>query len=261
MKSDYEEVVSPVDNKKYYFAVEEADNIKEIPLKEFLAGNYPDILDSLRSDGIIVDNLKWRLFKEVKSDDCVVGYVTYDILEEFTDYTILVLNSYYIIGKYHDYGLIVDDIIETGFSLGFNVVIRYPSRCLVEALVKKNVATRVDESIVLSDIPLLCDTVSLSDACNCVVEDYVLDKSNASYSISTIYDVDLCGVVCLTSSADKVYDGQELDESELEDYCSIGLATRCDDERFDCLNKRRKVLPMGDYFKSLASLLEDYEEN
>jgi hypothetical protein len=262
MHNQYQSFENPDDNKKFYLAIDEENIPHTIRLNEFLSEKYGNLYQRIKQeDKLAGDNYEFFLLKEIIYDDDVIGYVSYSILDEFEDNNILLLDHYYLPEDY-DYSLIIDDMIETGFWMGFQIIIKYPTRRFIEALIETEFAYRIDNKIVFSEIAFMTDTVALDTSINKVMDEVDISKISSSYTISSLYDLDLCAVITLTEKAELVYDNQELNDDNIDDYCSISMALREDDDEFSCIKKRRKnkLLRNRKYFVNVNDILTKYEQ-
>jgi hypothetical protein len=108
----------------------------------------------------------------------------------------------------------------------------------------------------------MTDTIALDTSINKVIDEVDISKISSSYTISSLYDLDLCAVITLTEKAELVYDNQELNDYNIDDYCSISMALREDDDEFSCIKKRRKnkLLRNRKYFVNVNDILTKYEQ-
>lgn len=262
MQNKYQSFENPDDNKKFYLAIDEENIPNTIQLNGFLKKKYEILYKSIESDKKLADDTDtFFLFKEIVYEKEVIGYISYNILDEFEDGNILVLDNYYLPNDY-DYSLIIDDMIETGFGLGFQIIIKYPTRRMVEALVETEFAYRIDNKIIFSEISFMSDTVSLDTSMNKVIDEVDLSGCSNSYTLSSLYDLDLCAVITLTEKPELIYNNQKLNDENIDDYCSISLALREDEEEYSCINKRRKnkLLKNNKYFVNVDDVLSKYEQ-
>ncbi|RAP54393.1 MAG: hypothetical protein BZ137_02410 [Methanosphaera sp. rholeuAM130] len=262
MHNRYQSFENPEDNKKFYLAIDEENIPNTIGINDFLQENYPSLYQSIKNaDKLRDDNDSFFLLKEILYEGKVIGYVSYSLLDEFEENSILLLDGHYLPEDY-DYSLIIDDMIETGFWLGFQIIIKYPTRKFIEALIDTEFAYRIDNKLVFSEIAFMTDTVSLDTSLNKVIDEVDLSEISESYTISSLYDLDLCAVVTLTEKPQLVYDNQPLNDENIDDYCSISIALREDEDEFSCITKRRKnkLLKNNKYFVNIYDILTKYEE-
>ena len=263
MQNTLQSFENPEDGKKFYLAIDEKNIPKSIRLMEFLEEKYDEIYQSMKeNDKLPSPDDSFFLFKEIIFEGKIIGYISYSILDEFEDNTIIILDSYYLFDMDNYFSLIIDDIIETGFSLGFGIVIKYPTRRFVEALIETEFAYRIDNKIIFSEIPFMTDTIALDTCINKVIDEIDLSAHARSYTISSLYDLDLCAVITLTQKPDMIYDNQRLTDDNMDDYCSISIALREDQQQYSCINKRRKnkLLKNKKYFIHVNDILTDYEQ-
>ncbi|MBQ6444383.1 MAG: hypothetical protein IJJ11_06880 [Methanosphaera sp.] len=262
MQNKYQSFENPDDNKKFYLAIDEENTPNTIRLNDFLREKYDSLYRTIELDDKLADSEDtFFLFKELVYEKEVIGYIGYNLLDEFEDNNLLVLDNYYL-PKDYDYSLIIDDMIETGFWLGFQIIVKYPTRRFIEALIDTEFAYRIDNKLIFSEIAFMTDTVSLDTSINKLMDEVDLSKESGSYTISSLYDLDLCAVVTLTKKPQLVYTNQRLNDENMDDYCSISLALREDDEEYSCINKRRKnkLLKNRKYFVNVDDILSKYEQ-
>ena len=262
MQKTYQCFENPEDNKKFYLALDEDNIPNTIRLNEFLEEKYNRLYKTIKEDDKLADDdATFFLFKEVTFENDIVGYLSYSLLDEFEDANVLILDNHYLCND-EDYSLIIDDMIETGFSLGFQIIIKYPTRRFVEALIETEFAYRIDNKIIFSEIAFMTDTVSLDTSINKLIDEVDLPELSHSYSISSLYDLELCAVITLTEKPDMIYTNQKLNDDNIDDYCSISIALREDEEQYSCIAKRRKnkLLKNGKYFINVNDILTKYEQ-
>lgn len=263
MQNTYQSYENPEDGKKFYLAIDDENNPQSINLEKFIEENYENIYKSMKDENKTLNtDDTFFLYKEILYEGEIIGYVSYDLLNEFSENTIIILNHYYILEDYLDYTLLIDDMIETGFSLGFQIIIKYPTRDLVEALIECEFAYRIDNKIVFSEIAFMSDTISIDTSINKVMDEIDIKGNSHSYTISSLYDLDLCGIITLTPHPEKIYKNQELNDNNIDDYCSLSISLREDEEKYNCIKKRRKnkLLSKGKYFVNVNDILTKYEE-
>lgn len=263
MQNLYQTLENPENGRKFYISLTEDNHTHKIKLKEFLEKQYPKLYNTLIEEEKTIDSDEtFFLYKQIQYENQIIGYVSYSLLDEFDDNTIILLDNYYLIPEYDDYTFIIDDMIETGFSLGFQIIIKYPTRKLVEALISAEFAYKIDNQITYSEMPFLTDTIAIDTALSKSFSEVDMDKEAKSYTISSLYDLELCAVITLTPQPEKVYNGQKLDDQTIGDYCCLSIALDEDKEQYDCINKRRKNkhIKKCDYFKHVDDVLTKYEE-
>lgn len=262
MQNKYQTLENPEDGKKFYISLDDKNQTQKNNLKTFIQEKYPTLYQTIQEEEKdINEDETFFLYKQINYEGQTIGYLSYNLLEEFDDNTIIILDNYYLIPEYYDYTFIIDDMIETGFSLGFQIIIKNPTHDLIEALIESEFAYKIDNQITYSEIPFLTDTIAIDTTLNKTYEELNPEEIK-SYTISTLYDRELCAVITLTPQTDKVYNGQNLDEQSMEEYCSISIALKEDQEKYDCITKRRKNkhIKRGDYFQHVNEVLNNYEE-
>lgn len=257
MKNLYQTIEDPEENKKFYIGLDDENKSHSINLEEFVRKN----MQKLTEDDIAYDEEKFFLLKEITQEDNLIGFISYDIIEEFNDNNILVLNKIHMKKGYKDYSHIINDIVETTFSLGFQIIIKNPTRNLVESLIDAEFAHRINNKLVYSEIAFMSDTVSLDTAINNTLDEITIDKTNTAYSLSFLYDLDLCAVITLSPYPEKIYTNQRLNADNQDDYCSISIALKEDDMEYNCIKKRKKdkLLKNKEYFMEINKILTEYE--
>lgn len=263
MQNLYQILENPEDNSKFYISLTEDNHTHKINLKEFIKTQYPALHDTiLQEEKQIDEDETFFLYKQITYEEQTIGYVSYNLLDEFEDKTIILLDNYYLIPEYDDYTFIIDDMIETGFSLGFQIIIKYPTRKLVEALISTEFAYKIDNQVTYSEIPFLTDTIAIDTALSKTISQINIKKEAKSYTISSLYDLELCAVITLTPNTNKIYNGQKLDDQTIDDYCCLSIALDEDNKSYDCINKRRKNkhIKRCDYFVHVDEVLTRYEE-
>lgn len=204
---------------------------------EILENNYPYILESIEKERYVIENEICLFFDELVFEDKVVGFVAFDVVEDFS----VILNECYILPEFRGNRLFFNAIEKLNF-LGSHLVISQPNRKIVELLIDFAFAKQVSDNIVVSGIDFKFDdfTVKSSKKTNLVNEK--LDKSN-------YYDLNICSTV-LVRDDDVLY--HDLSENDLKAY---GERDEIDEEYFN--NLTEFFLKNSDEFEELIESLKE----
>lgn len=170
----------------------------------------------------------------------------------------------YILPDYRGKDLLVEEIDEAASLFESSILIEYPSRAIVDVLIKHKLARVFNNRFVISRIPFIIPMVSLSDANSKVVREEfdMIDKKGYS-KLSLVYDLDLCAVVGLASSdIENMYTEDVTEDDDLNNYNTMSLPLRVDNEKFNCIEKRENESMIQDetYFKKVREIIDSQDE-
>ena len=247
----------------YNYKTNPEGKIFTLPIKTILKENYIYILRSINEENYyIMEDDTCFFFKEVLYDDEVVGFATYKTTQINKD--TLVMQYFYVLPEYREKGLLEEEIDESAALFESSIIIENPTREMVESLTKHKLARIFDNRFVISRIPFMVSMHSLENVLKGTVREEYDSGDALTYSkMSHLYDLDLCAVVGIANKdIDNMYDEENVDEEDINNYNIISLPLREDVEKYDCINKRLESneLQDGSYFKMIKEFLDDNED-
>ena len=130
--------------------------------------------------------------KEIIYENEVVGFATYR--PSNINESSLVMQYIYILPDYRGKDLLVEEIDEAASLFESSILIEYPSRAIVDVLIKHKLARVFNNRFVISRIPFIIPMVSLSDANSKVVrEEFDMTDKKGYSKLSLVYDL---GFMC-----------------------------------------------------------------
>lgn len=250
--------------KIYKYKTDEDENIQTLPIKKLIKENYIYIYRSINKENFyIAKNDSCFFFKEILYENEVVGFATYR--GSNMDNNSLVMQYIYILPDYRNKGLLVEEIDEATSLFESSILIEYPNKFLVETLLKHKLARVFNDRYVISKIPFIIPMVSIEDANSGVVrEEYDMTNKKGYRKLSLIYDLKLCAVVGLSSTdADNMFIEDEISEDDdLNNYNTMSLPLRIDDENFNCIEKRKNEPMLKDktYFQEVRKIVDNQND-
>lgn len=250
--------------KIYKYKTDENENIQALPIKKLIKENYIYIYRSINKENFyIAKNDSCFFFKEIIYENEVVGFATYR--GSNMDNNSLVMQYIYILPDYRNRGLLVEEIDEATSLFESGILIEYPNKFLVETLLKHKLARVFNDRYVISKIPFIIPMVSLEDANSGIVrEEYDMTGKKGYRKLSLIYDLKLCAVVGLSSTdADNMFVEDEISEDDdLNNYNTMSLPLRMDDENFNCIEKRENepILKDKTYFREVRKIVDNQND-
>ncbi|OED29735.1 GNAT family N-acetyltransferase [Methanosphaera sp. WGK6] len=240
------------------------DKILTLPIEQLLIDNYIYLHRAVKKENFyIMPEDSCYFFKEIVYDNEVVGFATYRASRVNEDS--LVMQYMYILPDYRNKGLLVEEIDDASLLFESNIIIEYPTKQVVEELLKHKLARRFNDRYVVSRVPFIVPMVSIEDATSGVVrEEFNLKETKGYSKLSLVYDLELCAVVGLASEhAENMFVEEEIsDDADINDYNTMSLPLRSDDKEFDCINKRRNDSQINDgtYFKAVRKIMDDQND-
>lgn len=155
--------------KIYKYKTDENENILTLPISELLKENYIYIYRAINKENFyIAPDDSCFFFKEIIYENEVVGFATYR--PSNINESSLVMQYIYILPDYRGKDLLVEEIDEAASLFESSILIEYPSRAIVDVLIKHKLARVFNNRFVISRIPFIIPMVSLSDANSKVVK-------------------------------------------------------------------------------------------
>ena len=247
--------------KIYRYKTDEDNKILTLPIKQLLKDNYIYIYRAVNNENFYINpEDSCFFFKEILYDNEVVGFAAYrgsDINNQS-----LVMQYIYILPEYRGNGLLIEEIDEASTLFESSILIEYPNKYIVNSLLKHKMARVLNDRYVVSRIPFIVPMMSLEDATSGIVrEDYDMTDKKGYSKLSLIYDLDLCAVVGLASTdAENMFDEDKVtEEDDLNNYNTMSLPLKIDNDKFDCINKRSNdpLINNGTYFDEVRKIIDD----
>ena len=247
----------------YKYKQDEEGNIFTLPILSLIQENYIYLYRALKKENyFIAENDSCFFFKDIVYDNEVVGFATYKTTQ--IDDNSLVMQYFYVLPEYRDKGLLVEELDDSSTLFESNVMIEYPTRDMMDVLVKHRLARVFDDRFLISRIQFMAPMFSLDDALSGVVREEFDTTGYKCYNkMSLLYDLELCAVIGLAAdNIENVYNEDSVDEENINDYNMISLPLRVDDEKYDCISKRRNDSSLDDasYFKNVKELVLENED-
>lgn len=122
-----------------------------LDVESILETHYPHILDSIKSEAIILKSKECNLFKQLVFDGNVAGFCSYDFSRQFMT---AALNNIYVLPEFRGNGLFFEELQRT--MLEYNKPsIMEPTHLVVELLVKYGFARKISDKLVASSIEFI----------------------------------------------------------------------------------------------------------
>ncbi len=243
------------------YQTDEDDEILTVNIEDTLKDNYVYLERAVKKDNFYIEPKdSCFFFKEVLYDNEVVGFAAYR--PSNTSEKSLVMQYFYVLDEYKDKVLIVEEIDEASALFESSILIEYPTKDIVESLIKHKLARVFNDRFVVSRVPFIIPMIPIEDLENGVLREEFIDDDKRGYKkVSLIYDLDLCAVVGVASSdTDNTYTRDiKLDEENLNNYNVMSLPLRVDNNKYDCVTKRKNDpwLNDGTYFKKIDQIMQD----
>ena len=241
--------------KLYNYQEDENGKIYTIPILETVKNNYAYIYRQIKDEKLLNENDTCLYFKEIVYDDEVIGFATYR--SSSFDENTLVLQYFYTLPEYKQPSILVEELDEAGQLFQSSIIIAYPTRKMVDSLIKHKLARVYDDRIAISKIAFMIESIDVTDAGDVMLEDYPTDNKETQHNrISLIYDLKLNAVVALAN------EDSEDDEDEYN-FNTISLPLRRDDKENNCIELRRtdELYNSGNYYQYVKSVLDDNNDN
>ena len=247
----------------YNYKTDAEGNVFTLPIRTIIKENYIYIHRAIEEENFyIVENDTCFFFKEVLYDDEVVGFATYKTTQINKD--TLVMQYFYVLPEYRDKGLLEEEIDESALLFESSIILEYPTREMVMELTKHKLARVFDDRYVISRIPFMVAMHSLDNVQKGIVrEDYDTSEKLIYSKMSHLYDLELCAVVGLANEdIENMFDEDNVDEENINNYNMISLPLRDDDIKYDCISKRQESTQLNDgsYFRDIKKFLDDNDD-
>ncbi len=249
--------------KLFKYFTSEDEKIMTLPIEKMLKENYIYIHRAIKKENFfIAPEDSCFFFKEILYDNEVVGFATYRPSNINNDS--LVMQYIYVLPEYRSIGLLEEELDEASVLFESSILIEYPTKDMVESLIKHRLVRVFDDRFAISRIPFFIPMVPIDDVKSGILrEDY--KKNEEQYrKLSLIYDLELCAVVGLASDdIENVFTGDLSGEDiDMNNFNVISLPLRVDNEKYDCLNKRENdpILNNGTYFQEVKDLVENNDK-
>lgn len=162
-------------------------NDETLNAKNILNENYPYIHECMKKEGFILENTECNIFKELLYDNKVVGFIAYNIDEDFDS---IALVNVYVMPEYRGNSILYNElskVLESGIV--FSVL--EPNNLIIDLFIKYGFAEELNEYLVASSISL--DVRSENYISN--TDDFILDDD--SFYESNLYDTAISATLLL----------------------------------------------------------------
>ncbi|WP_323735908.1 GNAT family N-acetyltransferase [Methanosphaera sp. ISO3-F5] len=155
--------------------------------KNILKENYPYIYECMKKEGFILENTECNIFKELLYDNKVVGFIAYNIDEDFDSISLV---NVYIMPEYRGNSILYNELSKILKSdIVFSVL--EPNNLIIDLFIKYGFAEKLNEYLVASSISL--DVKSENYISN--TNDFILDDD--SFYGSNLYDTAISATLLL----------------------------------------------------------------
>lgn len=247
----------------YNYKTDEDGKIYTLPIESLVKENYSYLYRAYNKENYyIAENDSCFFYKDIVYDNEVVGFATYKTTQINEDS--LVMQYFYVLPEYRDKGLFVEELDDSSTLFESNIIIEYPTRDMMDYLVKSKLARVFGDRFLISRIQFIAPMFSLDETTSGVLrEDFDTTGYKCFSKMSLVYDMKLCAVVGLASDdIDSMYTEESVDEENINNYNTISLPLRVDDEKYACVEERRNDpdLKDGTYFRKVKQLIDDNED-
>ncbi|MBR0471267.1 MAG: hypothetical protein IJI98_01035 [Methanosphaera sp.] len=247
----------------YNYRTDEDGKIFTLPILELVKENYIYLYRAIKDEGYyIAPNDSCFFYKDVVYDNEVVGFTTFKNTSINKD--ALVMQYFYVLPEYRDKIYLTEEIDEASTLFESSIFIEYPTKDMVESLIKFKLARVFEDRFLVSRIPFIVPMFSVEEVMKGTLrEDFDTTGLKCYNKMSLVYDLDLCAVVGLAATdVEQDYDEENMDDEQVNNYNMISLPLREDNEKYDCVTKRTEdeSLNDGTYFKKVRQLMDDNEE-
>ncbi len=247
-----------------YQEIEDIDKMITLVIEDIIDEYYVYLKRAIKKEGYyIAPRDTCFFFKEVLYDNEVVGFASYRP-SGFNDKS-LVMQYFYVLPEYRDKVLIEEEIDEASLLFESSILIEYPTRDVVESLIKHRMARVFNDRFVVSRIPFVIPMIPIEEFNEGVLrEDYVNKDDKGYRKLSLIYDLDLCAVVGVAASdIENVYARDTmLDDEDINNYNVISLPLKTDNQKYDCISKRMNDpwIKDGTYFTKVDQIMKENKD-
>jgi len=233
-------------------------NMDDGYLLDFLKENYSYIYDAMLEEKYEIEEKYCVVFHEVVFDDKVVGFYTCDyiILDRIEKISI---DEFYVVPEYRGNKIFIDTLKDLIRSNEYDkIVLRNPSRLIIEILLENGLARRFSRNLVRTGI-------KLSTRLNKIVKNKKLNKlyvnlpddvSQMTY-LGNVYDMNINSIA--------FYDSMEI-FSLYDDIIVLSSPRRCDYQKYHLSKKIRSIDKryVKNIYKNIRSSwdeLQDFQED
>lgn len=165
-------------------------------LKDFLKDNYPYILDEIECEGYIIEEPLCQYFHEVVYDSKVVGFYTYEYISDIMERR-LCINEFYVVPEYRGKMIFINTLKDLiAHSRYDGVLLRNPTRHIINILLENGLATRFSKNLVRTGLKLATRINKLikNKKLNRLYYDIDDEVAKMTY-LGNIYDMNLDSIV------------------------------------------------------------------
>lgn len=165
-------------------------------LTDFLSENYPYIYDAMESEKYVIEEALCQFFQEIVYDNKVVGFYTYEYISEFTKHK-LSINEFYVVPEYRGNKIFINTLKNLIAHNEYDgVLLRNPSKLIINILLENQLATRFSKNLVRTGIKLATriDKLLKNKKINKLYYDINENVAQMTY-LGNIYDMNLNSIV------------------------------------------------------------------
>lgn len=121
-------------------------------LLDFLKENYPYLYEAMVNEKYIIEENICPFFREVIYDSKVVGFYTYEYITDILTNKICI-NEFYVVPEYRGNKIFIKTLKNMiAHSEYDGVLLRNPSRLIIEIMLENQLATRFSKNLVRTGI-------------------------------------------------------------------------------------------------------------
>lgn len=216
------------------------ENENNITLKEFINNSYNDLLKSMNNDKYVIEYNAFDLFLEICHEGEVVGFIS---LESHDD--ALILNECYVKDDATGNNLFYDSFSGIVNGTSKMVFLRKPSKDIVNALIKNDLAYVLDDDIAVSRVDFIATLGDMFKNSK-IKQNYRKVRDSGHELVGNLYDLNLCAVLA--------FDYDDVVSRDFETLI-IFEARKNDLKKYSIRKKLKKVQPK--YLKGTYELIAE----
>ncbi|SDA66576.1 zinc ribbon domain-containing protein [Methanobrevibacter millerae] len=203
---------------------------------KLLKKDYPYILNAIKKEDYVMEEVEGDYFKEILFEDKVVGFAVY----ENTNIGLISLVQVYILPEFRGNRLFLNEILSI-YKRGIELSILQPTRNLVDILMHYGLAKKVRDNIAVSAIVFEIPSYSIESN----VDSY---RDPMKYYLSSFYLTDICSPFIVEGI---------LESGEC--LINYSMFLDWDDELYDCIETREELISEK-YFAGIADFFLNNQE-
>ncbi|MCD7782054.1 MAG: hypothetical protein LUG89_05115 [Methanosphaera sp.] len=245
-------------SKIYRYTEDEEGKILSLSIENILHDNYVYLERAIKKENYYIrDNDTCLFFKELLWDDEVIGFSAYRS-SNFNENS-LVMQYFYVLEEYRQYPILIEEIDEASTLFESSILLEYPTRDMIDTLMKHNFTKIFEDRFIVSRIPFIMPMIPIEESKTTLREEYSDDITYRK--ISLIYDLDLCTIVGIASdNIENTYTHDTvIDSEQLNNYNVLSLVLTSDEDKYGVIDKHNNdsMLNDGSYFEYVDKIMKD----